>query len=73
MKRIAVLSSNVKSVGYSKPNKSMDIEFLGGNIYRYQNVPPVIYDSLLVVESKGKFVNENIKGFFTYTILPKEE
>lgn len=72
MKRTEVQSSNIKSVGYSKPNKSMDIEFSGSNIYRYQNVPPAIHEALMNAESKGKFVTENVKGFFTYTILPKE-
>jgi hypothetical protein len=71
MKRVEVQSSNIKSIGYSKPNKSMDIEFSGG-VYRYQNVPPAIFESLMASESKGKFVNENVKGYFIYNILPKE-
>ena len=71
MKMVEVKSSSVVSVGYSAGNKSMDIQFKSG-LYRYENVPPVIYDEMLKAESVGKFVAKNVKGYFHYMIVPKE-
>lgn len=51
-------SSAIRSVQYTR---YLDIEFKGGKIYRYSDVPEVIYDEFMECDSKGKFFRENIR------------
>jgi hypothetical protein len=66
-----VTSSMIKSVGYSKSNQSMDVQFKNGTIYRFEAVPPAIYEGLVNAESQGKFFGKNVKGYFRYFIVEK--
>lgn len=54
---------------YSEKDKTLDIEFRTGNIYRYLNVPPrlwKIFQLYLECEgSAGSFFNEYIKSQFS--------
>lgn len=61
---IKVDSSNIVSVGWN--SDLLFIEYPVG-IYIYKNVSKALFENLLNSKSKGKFVNENIKGRFTYT------
>ena len=60
---VPVKSSNVASVGYDNINKTLHIRFLYGGIYQYENVPLPVYYQLLLAESKGKFINKNLKEY----------
>lgn len=62
IKREAVQSSAVASVGYSKRQRALEIEFRNGAIYRYLNVDPAIYHNLMIAPSKARFYDENIRG-----------
>jgi hypothetical protein len=62
IKREAVQSSALISVGYSKRLRALEIEFRNGAIYRYLNIDPAIYHSLLIAPSKARFYDENIRG-----------
>lgn len=66
MNRQHVQSSNLSSVGYDSGSKTLEIEFHGGGIYQYSNVPFEIYNSLLDASSKGKFHHRYIKYNFSY-------
>jgi len=66
MERVSVQSSNLESVGYDEETKILEIEFKGGSVYRYYNVPKDIYDELLEAESKGKYFWRNIRNEFNY-------
>jgi hypothetical protein len=72
-----VKSSNIKRVrhnhGSSKEFKVMDIEFNSGQVYRYQAVPIELYKELLKAESIGKFLNENIKGTYDYSLFTSKK
>ena len=59
-----VQSSNIISVGHDGTN--LYVNYKSGT-YRYDNVDKSVYESLLSSESKGRFMNENIKGKYTYT------
>ena len=59
-----VLSSNIKAVGYE--NEELLVEYLSGTKYRYKNVPKELYEEFINAESKGRFMNSNIKGKFEY-------
>lgn len=62
MKRIAVKSSSVISVGYDETRKILEVEFHGGAVYQYSNVPRADYDRLLDGRSIGRYINECIKA-----------
>lgn len=69
MERIPVSSSSIASVGYDSATRVMEIEFTGGAVYQYFDVPSEEYDSFLASDSKGKFFNSQIKGRYQYTQL----
>jgi hypothetical protein len=64
--RLPVNSSNVASIGYSRHLRALEIEFTRGAIYRFLEVPPVMYRKLMAAESKGHFIAENIRGKFRF-------
>lgn len=59
-----VQSSNIKAIGYE--GKKLIIQYNSGATYVYNNVPRALFEALTNAESKGKFVNENIKSFFDF-------
>ena len=66
MERTAVISSNLKSVGYDSGTSTLEVEFKKGRIYQYQNVPQEKYSSLLDADSKGRYFNKNIKDLYPF-------
>jgi len=64
IKRDAVQSTALASVGYSKRLRALEIEFRNGAIYRYLNVTPEIYHALMSAPSKARFYDENIRRKF---------
>ena len=64
MKLNEVVSSNIKRVGYE--NNELLVEYLSGAKYKYKGVPEELFAKLLEAESKGRFMNANIKGKFKY-------
>ena len=59
-----VKSSNIISVGHDGTN--LYVNYKSGT-YKYDNVDKSVYESLLSSESKGRFMNENIKGKYNYS------
>jgi hypothetical protein len=64
IKRDAVQSTALASVGYSKRLRALEIEFRNGAIYRYLKVAPAIYHDLMNAPSKARFYDENIRRKF---------
>ena len=62
-----VSSSNIKSVGYDMDKKILCIKFLNGSLYTYKDVPLSKYEALRDANSVGKYLNQNIKGIYSYT------
>lgn len=62
----SVESSNIESVGYDDTTSSMYVKYKSGT-YKYDGVDKSVFESLLTSTSKGKFMNENIKGQYNYT------
>ena len=60
--RDGVESSGLARVGYSKRLRALEVEFHHGRIYRYEEVPSVVYSNLLAAPSKTRFYNERIRG-----------
>ena len=64
MIRAGVISSNLKGVGYDVVNKILEVEFVGGGIWHYFEVPKEAYDKLMSSPSKGGHFYGYIKGKF---------
>jgi hypothetical protein len=59
-------SSNVAGFCYNATTQVLTVEFNNGNRYDYYEVPEHVYDGMRIAESKGKYLNENIKGSYRY-------
>ena len=66
MEQIPVDSFNIASIGYDPESQTLQVEFQGGRIYQYFDVPESIFREFLAASSKGGFFHESIKGFFRY-------
>jgi hypothetical protein len=66
MERIPVDSSNLDSVGYDESTNTLEVMFKNASVYQYLGVPKELYDGLLMSDSKGHYLYENIKGNFEY-------
>jgi len=62
MKRQAVKSSTIRSVGYDPATKKLHIEFSSGSVYEYSDVPAHRHADLLAAPSIGSFLHTHIKG-----------
>jgi hypothetical protein len=69
MNRKSVESSNILSIGYDYITMILEVEFKYSGIYHYSEVPQEIYDALMTANSKGKYLNANIKGVYSYIKL----
>jgi hypothetical protein len=61
IKREAVQSTAIASVGYSRRLRALEIEFRNGAIYRYLHVPPKVHRDLMIAPSKARFYDEQIR------------
>ncbi len=66
IRREAVASSNVASIGYSQHLHVLEIEFTRGAIYRFLEVPRSVYRELMDSGSKGHFIAENLRGRYRF-------
>ena len=60
MKRTAVESSMIASVGYDPDEHILEIEFNSGAIWHYLDVPPEEYEGLMAAESKGRYMHAHV-------------
>ena len=63
-------SSNVEAIGYDSGSQELHVRFLkSGETYVYYNVDEWVFQEFLSADSKGKYLNANIKvvliSFFT--------
>jgi len=69
MNRIPVDSSNIADVGYDDANMTLEVGFRNGTVYQYFDVPQTLYQEFMGADSKGTFLNANIKNSYRYTKL----
>ena len=60
--RTTVSSSAMRSVGYDRDARVLEIEFTGGEVYQYFKVPASVHRGLMSAESHGRYLNEYVKG-----------
>jgi hypothetical protein len=64
MERVRVDSTSIVSVGYDPAVHVLEVEFQGGRVYRYRDVPEAVHRLLLRAPSIGEFVNRIVKPKF---------
>ncbi|MFD7905821.1 KTSC domain-containing protein [Kitasatospora sp. NPDC059722] len=69
MDRTAVESSVLRSVGYDRPARRLELEFLGGRVYEYAAVPARVHRELMAADSHGRFFVRRIRGRYAYRRL----
>lgn len=66
MIRQQVRSSSLRAVGYDPEAKTLEIEFVHGEVYEYLNVDSETYQSLLSAESLGAYFQTHIRLKFVH-------
>ena len=62
MKRVAVDSTSIASIGYEARRCELEIEFRhSGDVYRYFDVPSKEHAEFMAAESKGTYLNQVFK------------
>ena len=59
MKIVKVDSTAVLKVGYN--DKTLFVQYAGGDWYKYHNVPEMVFERLCSANSVGQFLNKEIK------------
>jgi hypothetical protein len=66
MYRQAVDSSAVRSVGYDRRRRVLEVEVDGGTVYQYLDVPAREYFALIGADSVGRYYNQQIKANYDF-------
>ena len=61
-----VLSSEIEWVGYEPKRNMLQVEFIEGPIYQYQDVPREIFNAFLSATSHGRYFEQFVKGHYPY-------
>ena len=59
-------SSNIAGFCYTETDQVLTVEFNSGSRYNYYDVPESIYEEIKNADSKGKYLNAQIKGVYRY-------
>ena len=51
---------------YNEGKHTLRITYTSGAVYDYRNVPPDVYEEMKGADSKGAFLNYEIKGRYKY-------
>lgn len=64
---VEVESSNIAAIGYDADEEDdLYVRFNSGAEYVYHDVPEDVYNSFMDSDSKGKYLNEHIKGVYQF-------
>jgi KTSC domain len=69
MDRLAVTSESLASVGYDEARRLLEVEFSSGEVYRYYDVPPAVYEQLMRADSHGRYFIANVRSRYRYLRL----
>ena len=69
---IKVDSSVVDSVYYNEMTNVLYVKFVDDSIYLYSGIPFSTYQSFLMSESKGNFINTRITGYPYLKLIQNE-
>jgi hypothetical protein len=54
-------SSNIEQIGYEETDRELWVRFKSGDTYVYSDVPPATYDDIMRADSKGSYLNREVK------------
>lgn len=60
------------SVGYSAEQQRLEVEFRGGRVYEYLDVPPSVHAWLMRVPNKSGFINRMLSPAYRFRALAPE-
>jgi hypothetical protein len=69
MERTPVTSSNIRAIGYDSDSQILEVEFNYGAVYQYVGVPQGEHEGMMNADSKGQYLNANIKGRYPFVKL----
>jgi hypothetical protein len=61
MRRARIDSTSLESVGYEMESKTLEVEFAGGAVYQYLEVPEEEIRKFMRAQSRGTYLNRHIK------------
>ena len=61
-----VISTEIEWIGYDYKRNMLQVEFIEGKIYQYDEVPETVYKSFLNACSHGQFFEEWIKDSYPF-------
>jgi len=64
--RSTMPSSVVAAIQYDADSATLRIIFVSGKVYDYKGVPPEEYAAMRSAGSKGRYLNEHIKGHYRF-------
>jgi hypothetical protein len=59
-------SSVVRNISYEVSARRLRIVYVSGNAYDYFDVPEKVYEAMKLANSKGEFLNRQIKGHYGF-------
>lgn len=59
-------SSNMAGFSYETTTQILTVEFNNGSRYDYYDVPEHVYENMKNADSKGRYLNTEIKGHYRY-------
>ena len=59
-------SAVIAAIEYDMQSSTLKVTYVSGTIYHYKNVPEKIYVALKTSFSKGAFLNQHIKGKYSF-------
>lgn len=66
---VTINSTNLKSASYNTESKTFTVNFNNGSIYEYLDFPWDLFTKFRASDSQGKFLNEKVKGKYTFNKL----
>jgi hypothetical protein len=67
MRRQHISSSSIRSAGYDKETKTLEVEFVSGGVYQYKGVPEYVYTEFLASPSRGVYFSTEIRDHYPTT------
>lgn len=55
---------------YDPHSCTLRIRYLSGIAYDYKHVPEEVYAAMKAADSKGRFLNQHIKGHYDFVKVP---
>ena len=70
---IPVVSSTVEGVWFGEAKRILLVSYLNGKTYAYESVDKDTLDGFLAAQSKGQYLNSQIKPRFNAVLVPDHD